>query len=368
MKRADRKLLRALKKGIERKSRRSLTLVLSIFVFIILLAAVMLTSLIVWLIGFAGVFVDDNGEWKLGMILLLVFGISLFLGGVIAFFSSRIPLKPVNEIINKMNRLAAGDFKTRLNFGNAISSHPALKELSTSFNTMAEELENTELLRSGFINDFSHEFKTPIVSIMGFASLLEKGNLTEEQKSQYARAIYEESTRLSSMATNVLNLNKVENQRILTEVTTFNLSEHVRSCVLLLEGKWSKKDIDLRLDFDEYSIQANDELLKQVWINLLDNAIKFTDDGGIVELEIVDDKDKISVKISNTGDEIPEEKQKKLFNKFYQGDESHAHSGNGIGLAVVKRIVELHRGEISVESAYGMNSFTVTLPKTQLLK
>ena len=203
---------------------------------------------------------------------------------------------------------------------------------------------------------------------MGFASLLEKGNLTEEQKSQYVRAIHEESMRLSSMATNVLNLNKVENQRILTEVTTFNLSEQVRSAILLLEGKWAKKDIDLRLDFDEYTVCANYELLKQVWINLIDNAIKFTDDGGIVELEIIDNEDTISVKISNSGDEIPVEKQKKLFNKFYQGDESHAHAGNGIGLAVVKRIVELHKGKITVDSVNGMNSFTITLPKTQLLK
>ncbi len=354
------------KKSKERKSRRSLTLVFSLFVFVILLAAVMLTALAIWLLGLTGVFVTVDGEMKLGTIILFVSAISLILGGLIAFFSSRIPLKPVNEIINKMNRLAAGDFKTRLKFGTALSSHPAIKELTTSFNTMAEELDNTELLRSGFINDFSHEFKTPIVSITGFANLLEKGNLTEEQKSQYVRAIREESMRLSSMATNVLSLNKVESQTILSDITSYNLSEQVRSAVLLLEGKWSRKNIDLRLDFEEYSIEANDELLKQVWINLVDNAVKFADDGGIVELEIGELGDTLSVKISNTGREIPEDKKEKIFNKFYQGDESHSMGGNGIGLAIVKRIVELHKGEIKVCSHDGLTSFTVILPKKQM--
>ena len=153
-----------------------------------------------------------------------------------------------------MNRLAAGDFKARLQFGSILSSHPAFREISTSFNTMAEELENTELLRNDFINHFSHEFKTPIVSITGFAKLLAKGNLPEEQKALYLKSIEEESVRLAELATNVLNLTKVENQTILTEVSPFNLSEQVRAAVLLLENKWTEKNIDLQLDFDEYTL------------------------------------------------------------------------------------------------------------------
>lgn len=349
----------------ERTSRTSLTLAFSIFVFLILLAAIAMTALGLWLLTKANIIVGPDGEFRFGQLLLFMSLISLIIGAVIAFFSSRLPLKPVNELINKMNRLAAGDFKTRLKFGDTMSAHPAVKEVTASFNAMAEELENTELLRNDFINSFSHEFKTPIVSITGLANLLEAGNLTEEQRVQYARAIREESMRLSSMASNVLNLTKVENQTILTGVSRFNLSEQVRSAVLLLEEKWAAKNIDLQLDFDEFIIEANEEMLKQVWINLIDNAVKFVPRCGTVELEIFEKVDKLCVKVSNTGSEIPYDKLDKIFNKFYQVDESHATQGNGIGLAIVKSIVELHDGSVSVNSGNGVTSFTVMLPKKQ---
>ena len=349
----------------ERTSRMSLTLALSIFVFIILLAAIGLTALGLWILTKAGVIVDVDGELQLGQVILFMSLISLIIGGVSVFFSSRLPLKPVNEIINKMNRLAAGDFKTRLKFGDTMSAHPAVKELTISFNTMAEELENTEMLRNDFINNFSHEFKTPIVSIMGLANLLESGDLTEEQRVQYARAIREESMRLSSMASNVLSLTKVQNQTILTDVSRFNLSEQVRSAVLLLEEKWTSKNIDLQIDFDEYMIEANEEMLKQVWINLIDNAVKFVPRCGTVGLEVFDEGETLCVRVSNTGSEIPVEKQEKIFSKFYQADESHATQGNGIGLAIVKSIVELHGGKISVSSGNDITAFTVVLPQKQ---
>lgn len=349
----------------EQTSRTSLTIMLALFVFAILLSAIALTALGLWILTLAGVTVNVDGELQLGLVILFMSLISLVIGVVITFCSSRIPLKPVNELINKMNRLASGDFKTRLEFGASFSSHPVGKELTESFNKMAEELENTEMLRSDFINAFSHEFKTPIVSITGLANLIESGNLTEEQRNQYARAIREESMRLSAMANNVLNLTKVENQTILTDVTNFNLSEQIRSALLLLEEKWTKKEVDLQLEFDEFMIEANEELLKQVWINLIDNAIKFVPRGGVVGLEVYEDGEDICVKISNTGSEIPLDKQEKIFHKFYQADESHATKGNGIGLAIVKNIVELHNGKISVLSENQLTIFTVALPKKQ---
>lgn len=354
------------RKNKDRPSRLSLTFALSIFVFAIILSAIALTALGLWLLTIAGVTADMDGDLQLGQVILFMSVISLAIGAIISFFGSLIPLKPVNELINKMNRLAAGDFKTRLKFGTTASAHPAVKELTTSFNTMAEELENTEMLRNDFINAFSHEFKTPIVSITGLAHLIESGKLTDEERSQYARAIREESMRLSSMASNVLILTKVENQTILTDLSYFNLSEQIRSAVLLLEEKWASKDIDLRIDFDEFMIEANEEMLKQVWINLIDNAVKFAPMGGIVELEILDVLDQsesLCVKISNTGSEIPPEKCEKIFNKFYQADESHATSGNGIGLAIVKRVVDLHNGIVDVISENGTTTFSVTIPK-----
>jgi signal transduction histidine kinase len=246
------------------------------------------------------------------------------------------------------------------------SNHPAVTGIRDSFNKLAEELEHTEVLRNDFINNFSHEFKTPIVSIAGFAKLLRRGNLTEAQREAYLISIEEESKRLSYMATNVLNLSKVESQTILTDVTVFNLSEQIRSAVLLLEGKWSEKSIELQLDFREYTVEGNEEMLKQVWINLIDNAIKFSPRCGTVILDIQDGGETLSVSVSNTGSEIPAEQMGKIFGKFYQADESHATEGNGIGLAVVKRVVELHMGSIEVCSEGGMNTFTVELHKRVL--
>lgn len=347
----------------ERKQRYSLTILFSIIVFIALFAAISLAMLAVYILVWTGVIGSIDEELKTSYVILLMAIISLVLGTVIIFFLSRIPLTPINKLINKMNRLAAGDFHVRIKFGKILSGHSAFSELSDSFNTLAEELENTEMLRSDFINNFSHEFKTPIVSISGLAKTLKKGNLSEEQRKQYLDAIEEESMRLASMATNVLNLSKVENQTILTDLSEFNVSEQIRLCVLLFESKWTKKNIELVLDFDEYKITANEELLKQIWINLIDNAVKFVPRCGTVTISISEESGMLCISVANTGSEIPPEIREKIWNKFYQGDESHACEGNGIGLAIVKRIVELHGGEIILKSSDSVTVFTVRLPK-----
>ena len=348
---------------MNRRNRTSLTILLSLFVFCVLIAAIGLAVLGVYILQWAGITGSMEEEMDMGTTVLLLSVISLILGWVLVFFSIRIPLKPIHTLISRMNRLAAGDFKARIRGKGILANHPAVRDVNESFNKLAEELENTEMLRRDFINNFSHEFKTPIVSIAGFAKLLMRGNLTEEQRLAYLTSIEEESMRLSYMATNVLNLTKVENQTILTEITAFNLSEQVRSAVLLLEGKWTEKNIDLQLDFDEYTVEGNEEMLKQVWINLVDNAVKFSPRCGTVLLDVCEAGDRIRVTVSNTGPEIPPEKLNKIFGKFYQGDESHAAEGNGIGLAIVKRVVELHRGNIWVNSGNGMTTFTVELPK-----
>ena len=228
---------------------------------------------------------------------------------------------------------------------------------------MASDLDGIEMFRNDFINNFSHEFKTPLVSITGFAKLLAKGNLSEEQKREYLLAIEEESARLSYLATNVLKLTKVENQMILSDLSTFNLSEQIRSAVLLLEREWSEKKLELDLDFDDYEIEANEELLKEIWINLFDNAVKFTPRCGTVSISIDAKDENYIVTVSNTGSTIHEEKRERIFKKFYQTDESHATKGNGIGLAIVKKIVDLHSGEITVKSENELTSFVVLLPK-----
>lgn len=307
---------------------------------------------------FAADVVPDAGKLMAFSMLL-----SIPVGLLVAAAVSKFPLKPVRDLIDGMDRLASGDFKTRVNAGKIMRRYPAFVAVSDSFNKMAEELESTEMLRSDFINNFSHEFKTPIVSIAGFAKLLKRGNLSADQQREYLSAIEEESMRLSYMATNVLSLTKVENQTILSDVSEFNLSEQIRSCILLLENKWSKKDIELQLDFGEHTVHANEELLKQVWINLLDNAVKFTPDGHTIQVRISELENSITVVVMNTGSEIQKESQGKIFHKFYQADESHSSQGNGVGLAIVKRITELHGGKVSVASENEVTAFTVELPK-----
>lgn len=299
--------------------------------------------------------------WTTCAVVVLV---SLPVGMLLAVFMSKMPMRPIREMMDGMDRLAAGDFHTRIAPGRLMANYPHFVALTESFNKMAEQLDHTEMLRSDFINNFSHEFKTPIVSIAGFAKLLRRGNLPPEQQQEYLAIIEEESMRLSCMATNVLNLTRIENQAILTDVTTYNLSEQLRSCMLLLEDEWSRKDLEPVMEFDEYEIKANEELMRQVFINLIDNAVKFSADGGYIQVDICRGEKMTRVSVSNAGDAIPDEIREKIFSKFYQGDESHAAMGNGIGLAIVKRVIKLHRGSVSVRSSGGVNTFTVEIPNS----
>lgn len=348
----------------EKNIRRfSMTVIFAVIVFCVLLAAVAFGALTLYILYKVGVIGGFEDKLSFGTLLISTLAFSIVTGAVISLLIALIPLRPVNDLITHMNRLADGDFKSRLEYTSNLGNHKVFAEIKDSFNKLAEELENTEILRSDFINNFSHEFKTPIVSIAGLAKLLNNADLSDEERSKYLRAIEEESKRLSAMATNVLSLSKVENQSILTDITEFNLSEQIRSCILLLEDKWVKKNINLEINIDEHEIEANYELLKEVWINLVDNAVKFTTYRGTVSVDINDNGKEYTVCIGNSGEPISDDDKAKIFSKFYQIDKSHSSRGNGIGLAIVKRIVELHRGKIAVESKDGKVVFAVTIPK-----
>ncbi len=353
------------KKKKEKKEHRfTLSLLYSFVVFCILLLTIMVAGVIVYILSYFDILVEEENYLKdVKHIIVYMSILSILVGWLIAILTSKVPLIPLNRIATQLQCLAKGDFRARLYFGSPLGRHSTMIELSESFNLMAEELENTELFRSDFINNFSHEFKTPIVSIAGFVKLLKRDDLTEQQRQEYLDIIEQESLRLSYMATNVLNLTKIENQAILTDIVTFNLSEQIRTSVLLLESRWTKKQIEFTLEFDEITIEANEELLKQVWINLIDNAIKFSSEYGVIEINIIEKKNTYAVFVTNEGIEIPIESRQKIFNKFYQCDESHATEGNGVGLAIVLRVVELHKGIILVESKEGKTTFIVELPK-----
>lgn len=343
--------------------RAALTLLFAAIVFCVLVVTMLIVGSVALLLVRADMLKKVNSRNVLVPIALLAF-VSILIGTVVAAVTSRVPLKPINNLINGMNRLAEGEYDTRINLGN----YSVGKEISKSFNILAEELMNTEMLRSDFINNFSHEFKTPIVSIRGFAKLLRKGNLSSEQQREYLDIIVNESSRLADMATNVLNLTKVENQSILTDITCFNLSEQIRDCVLLLEKKWSGKGLTVRVDFDEYSIHANEELLMQVWINLIDNAVKFSPEAGEIGISIAQADDMLTVLVKNNGPYISPEERNRIFNKFWQGDTSHASEGTGIGLSIARRITTLHKGVISVASSLEETVFSVRLPSDTVSK
>jgi signal transduction histidine kinase len=355
-----------MKREDERKQRFALTVLVTMCVFVVLLLTTLISYGVTTVLVYARLIpVRNSGDITPRYALLFMLFVSIIIGIALSALMSHIMLKYVNRLINQMNHLADGNFKTRLQNKGIFGSHPTAREVADSFNRMAEELEHTEVLRGDFVNNFSHEFKTPIVSIAGFAKLIKKGNLTEGQKEEYLDIIEEESLRLSEMATNVLNMTKVENQTILTNVTLFNLSEQIRDCVLLLEKRWTAKHLEFSLEFYEYNICACEELLKQVWINLIDNAIKFSPEYGFVMIKIREDEENYQIGVLNSGIEIPEEKREKIFEKFYQADESHSSPGNGIGLAIVKYVVELHGGKVSVECKNGITTFLVELPKHQ---
>lgn len=285
--------------------------------------------------------------------------ISIIIGLAMTFIFEKVILSPFYTLLDGMEALSKGKFSTRIDMGHVAG----IKGIADKFNALAEELENTEILRSDFINDFSHEFKTPIVSISSLITLMKNGNLSKDKQQQYLRIIDEEIDRLAEMTTNILNLTKIENQGILTGQTLFNLSEQLRNSVLLLEKKWARKSLELDVDFEEYDVFANEDMLKQVWLNLLDNAIKFANKGTVLKVGIEKVGLEVAVSVVDEGAEILEEDYAKIFQKFYQTKAVTKREGNGIGLSIVKHIVDLHKGRIEVKSENGFTTFTVYLPQ-----
>ncbi|MBE7087368.1 MAG: HAMP domain-containing histidine kinase [Clostridiales bacterium] len=337
------------------------------FTFLFILSAlltIVATIFIEVVVGFilfnTGVFEEAVKNNTLLWIIVMIISGSIIIGVFLSVLFSRFILNPVNKLIDGINRLSSGKYKTQIYLG----KNHMVKNLADSFNSLANELDSTELLRSDFTNTISHELKTPIVSIYGFAKVLNSGELSPEKQKEYLEIIETEAKRLSDMAMGILNLTKIEKQEILTEKRPFNLSEQVRTAILLSEKAWAEKKLEFNLDFDEITIVANESLLQQVWINVIDNAIKFSKPETVIDLSISQTHDLTTVKISDVGKEISPDDLPKIFNKFYQADSSRSTHGNGIGLSLVKKIVSLHGGEVVAESHDGVTTFTITLPNS----
>ena len=339
------------------KNKSKVLLIFSTMVFFVLMVTMVIVGFLMYLMFNREVInmTDVDTIWFLGV---FFFASSIIIGTLISFGMGSIVLKEADKVVEGMQNLTRGEYEVRVSPVKSGFS----KELVDNFNMLADELENTQSLKSDFINDFAHEFKTPIVSISGFAKVLKKDNLTKEQRLEYLNVIEEEAERLSLLSTNALNFTKVEKQNILSGESTFNLAEQIRTCLLLLEKKWTTKELDLNVDLEETAIFANEEMLKQVWINLLDNAIKFADKKTPLYVSLKNVKNGVVFSVKNKGIDITEEEKEKIFNRFYRTKMAKGIEGNGVGLAIVKKIVNLHNGLVDVDCVEGFTEFRVTLP------
>ena len=283
----------------------------------------------------------------------------IIIGALLIALSGKMALKPILKLSSATKEVAKGNFDVQVEN----NSDDEVGQLTKNFNKMIRELKSIEYLRKDFINSVSHEFKTPIASIQGFAKLLQKGNLSKEEEQEYADIIVEETTRLSKLSSNILRLSSLENQEMLEKKTVFSLDEQIRKIILLLEHKWSNKNIDFDIELDEIQYHGDEELLQQVWINLLDNAIKFSNTNSSIIVRLYRTASAAKLEISDTGIGMSEETMLRIFERFYQGDKAHSYDGNGLGLSLVKRILDLCNGSIHVKSKLHEGStFTVELP------
>lgn len=286
--------------------------------------------------------------------------ITLILGLILFHWLSRRAFRPVQALQNAIQEVAKGNF-------DVIVPEPRRKgelgKVIQSFNKMAHELSQTEMLRSDFVSNVSHEFKTPLASIAGYTTLL-KGSGLNEQQMEYASVIVEETNRLSQLTENVLRLTKLENQDVQMKEKRFFIDEQLRQCLVSLQSKWVEKEIQLDIQLDRAEYVGDEELLWQVWTNLLGNAFKFSRQGGMVWVRCYRKESSVQVTIGDRGIGMDDKTQKRIFEKFYQGDASHSEHGNGLGLALVQEILTLCGGTIQVESQLDKGTvFTVDLPR-----
>ena len=271
--------------------------------------------------------------------------------------------RPVKQITAAAERIMAGDFSVRVAPVHALGADGRFNDIVECFNKMAQELGSVETLRTDFIANVSHEMKTPLTVMQNYGTMLRQPDLSEERRIEYAKAVVQSARRMADMMTNILKLNRLENQQIFPKTTEYDLGEQLCECLLQYENIWEESDIAIETDIEEdVRVRADAELLSLVWSNLLSNAFKFTQPGGTVSVTLFTADEDIFVQVKDTGCGMSPEVGSHIFEKFYQGDTSHATQGNGLGLALVKRVVDIMQGEIRVESVKGQGTtFTVKI-------
>ena len=301
---------------------------------------------------------------KITMLNVILLSIAM---SVIDYFRRKLTVeRPVKRITDATSKMIEGDFSVRIEPIAKFATDDSFHEIIECINKMATELSSVETLRTDFIANVSHEMKTPLAVMQNYGTLLQTPDLSEEKRLEYAKSITDASRRLADMMTNILKLNRLENQQIYPKIETYDLGEQLCESLLQYESTWESKNIEIETDIEEnVMVSADAELLSLVWNNLFSNAFKFTEDGGKVSLTLTADEKYATVKVTDTGCGMSREVGAHIFEKFYQGDTSHATKGNGLGLALVKRVVDIMQCEIGVESAVGVGTtFTVRIGRT----
>ncbi|MBQ8518479.1 MAG: HAMP domain-containing histidine kinase [Agathobacter sp.] len=275
--------------------------------------------------------------------------------------------KPIQQIREVLDQVVEGDFSVRIDYIKGPNSGNEFDDVITYLNHMIEELSSVETLRTDFVANVSHEMKTPMAVMQNYGTLLQAPQMADEDRIEYGKAITDQTRRLSSLVTNILKLNKLENQQIYPNTEKYDLGEQLCECMLEFESVWESREIEIETDItDGVFVEADKELLSLVWNNLLSNALKFTEAGGVVTLNLYADENYAYIQVKDTGCGMSPETGQNIFKKFYQGDTSHATKGNGLGLALVKRVIDICKGEISVSSRLGEGStFTVKLNRSK---
>ena len=338
---------------------RTFRFMLIAFFMLVMAASGFLTGMI-FVLGYLTQFQPIHGLPITTLIFTPVL-ISILLSFVVTAVWSERFFRPLKRLTEATKKVGKGDFSVRIPEEGGSGE---MSQLVRHFNLMVKGLDSNEMFRKDFINNFSHEFKTPIVSIRGFARQLQNEELTEEQRAEYIDIIIAESDRLAGMSTNVLLLTKLENQTIVTDKAPFYLDEQIRNELLLMETEWTRKNLTLSPELEEISYNGSAELLSHVWRNLLSNAIKFSPDGGELKIDLYREGTEIVVIVTDEGPGMDEATATRIFDKFYQGDTSHKTEGNGLGLSIAARAVTLCGGTISVQTAPSQGTtFTVRLPE-----
>lgn len=328
----------------------------SVTVFLILTVAMLLNVFLTIVLFRSGALKSQPQE-----IILIVFAaVSVIVGMILSRFAARRPIGTIVEISNATKEIAKGNFDVQLNENIRVTE---IQTMARNFNLMVKELAATELLRNDFIENVSHEFKTPLAAIEGYVTLLQKPGLSEEKREEYTRRILHNTKRLTTMSGNILLLSRLENQELTIKKELFSLDEQLRESILMFESQWSAKNIELDIDLDTTDFYGNKELLAQIWQNLLSNAIKFVPQNGTIRVLLRRKNSEAEVSVVDNGIGMSKEILSRVYEKFYQGDTTRSSSGNGLGLTLAKRIVDLHGGTISASSKEQKGtSFTVMLP------